>query len=183
MDFLIQLDTQFFLLINGLQNKILNPLALGISAITEGGLSWLVITFLILVLDKTEKKRKIFLMLLALLLNSWIVNVPIKFVLFCRTRPFETLEGVKVIGKIWENCSFPSGHVAASAAAIVILFYLFPKIRKNWLISLSLIFILFLSFSRVYVGMHYPLDVLAGLLIGLISGFLVIFLDKHIKFS
>lgn len=182
MDFLIQLDTQVFLLINGLQNRFLDPFVLGIGWITEGGLLWLLICFLIFIFDKIEKKRKIILILIALLLNSWLVNVPIKIALFCRTRPFEVIEGVKVLGKIWENCSFPSGHVAASVAAILILFYLFPKIRKNWLIILSIIFILFLGFARVYVGMHYPSDVLVGIIIGLISVILVIWLDKQIRF-
>jgi len=183
MNFLIQIDSHLLLLINGLQNKFLNPLTLGISWITEGGLLWLIICFLIFIFYKKEKKRKIILILIALLLNSWIVNVPIKIALFCRTRPFKIVEGVKVLGKIWENCSFPSGHVAASVAALIVLFYLFPKIRKPWLIILSIIFILFLGFARVYVGMHYPSDVLAGVIIGLISAVLVIWLDKQLRFT
>lgn len=182
MDFLIELDTKIFLLINGLQNKFLNPFALGISLITEAAFLWFLIIFLILFFGKIEKKRKILLILLALLLNSWLVNVPIKIALFCRTRPFDVLEGVKVLGKMWKNCSFPSGHLASSTATLLILFYLFPQMRKKWLIILSIIFILFLAFSRIYVGMHYPLDVLAGILIGLISAAIVIWFDKQIKF-
>lgn len=183
MDFLIQLDTQIFLLINQLENRFLDPFVLGIDWITEGGLLWLLICFLIFIFEKIEKKRKIILILLALLLNSWLVNVPIKTVLFCRTRPFDVIEGVKVLGKMWENCSFPSGHVATSVAALLVLFYLFSQLRKNWLIILSIIFILFLGFARIYVGMHYPLDVLAGIIVGSISAALVIWLDKQIKFS
>jgi undecaprenyl-diphosphatase len=93
------------------------------------------------------------------------------------------MEGVRVIGKIWTNCSFPSGHVAASTAVLAALFYLFKKFRKEWLIFLAAIFILFLAFARIYVGMHYPSDVLGGIIVGSISSFLVIRLDKHIKFS
>jgi undecaprenyl-diphosphatase len=182
MDFLIQIDKQILLFINSLQNRFLDPLVLGINWATEGGLLWLILCFFIFLFDKKEKKRKIILILITLLLNSWLVNVPIKFVLFCRTRPFETIEGLRVIGKVWENCSFPSGHVAASVAALLIIAYLF-KLRKNWFILSSILFILFLSFARIYVGMHYPTDVLAGLIIGLISVILVIWLDKQVKFS
>lgn len=181
MDFLIWLDTQLLLLINGLQNRFLDPLALGIGWITEGGLLWLFFCLLIWVFDKKERKRKTILILITLILNSWLVNVPLKFFFF-RLRPYEAIEGVKVLGRIWENSSFPSGHVAASVAVLLIIFYLF-KIRQKGIILSSIIFVLFLSFARIYVGMHYPSDVLAGIIIGIISAILVIWLDKQLKFS
>jgi len=181
MDFLINLDAQIFLLVNHLQNKFLDTLTLGTSLITEGGLLWLLTCFFILIFDRKDKKRKIILILITLLLNSWLVNIPLKLFFF-RQRPFEVIEGAKVLGKIWENSSFPSGHVAASVAALLIIFYLF-KLRKNWLIFFSIIFILLLGFSRIYVGMHYPSDVLGGIIIGLISVIPVIWLDKQLIFS
>ena len=181
MDFLIQLDTQILLFINQLQNRFLDHLVLGINWITEGGLLWLLFCFFIFLLDKKEKKRKIILILITLLLSSWLVNVPMK-AFFFRTRPFEAIEGLRVLGKTWENSSFPSGHVAASVAALLIIAYLF-KIRQKWFIFSSILFILFLSFARIYVGMHYLSDVLAAIPIGMISAALVIWLDKQIRFS
>src|SRR4030042_2444503 len=182
MDFLIQIDTQLLLFINSLQNKFLNPLIQGTNLITEFGLLWLLVCFFIFLFDKKEKKRKIILILLGLIINSWLVDVLMKIVLFCRTRPYEAVAGVKVISKNWSNCSFPSGHVAASVTALIIIFYLF-KIRQKWPLLFSIIFILFLGFSRVYAGMHYPIDILGGIIAGLISAVLIIWLDKQIKFS
>ena len=181
INYLIQLDQQIFLFVNRLQNPILDFLSLVISQITEGGLIWLIICLLIFIFDQKEKKRKVLLLLLGLLLDSWLVNVPIKTLLFCRERPFKVMENVRVIGKVWENCSFPSGHVSATVTALILLFYLY-KIRQRWLIFSSFCFLLVLSFARIYVGMHYFTDILAGIIIGLFSVFLTIFLDKQIKF-
>jgi len=99
MDFIIQLDIQLLLLINGLQNRFLDSLALGINLITEAALLWLFMVLMIFLLDKTEKKRKIFLVLFSLLINSWLINVPLKIVLFCRARPFEVVEGIKLLAE------------------------------------------------------------------------------------
>ena len=181
MDFFIQFDTQILLLINRLQSRFLDPLTLGISWITEGGLLWILICLFIFVFIKEDRKRKITLILLTLLVNSWLVNVPLKFFMF-RTRPYEAIEGVRAIGKIWTNSSFPSGHLAASVAALLILAYLF-RIRQRWFILFSVIFILFLGFARIYVGMHYPTDVLGGVIVGLISTIPIIWIDKQVKFS
>ncbi len=181
MNYLIQLDKQIFLFVNHLQNPVLDFLCLFISQITEGGLIWLIVCLLIFIFDQKEKKRKVFLLLLGLLLDSWLVNVPIKTLLFCRERPFKIMENVKVIGKIWENCSFPSGHISATVTALLLLFYLY-KTRQKWLIFSSFCFVLFLGFARIYVGMHYFTDILGGIIIGVFSVLLIIFLDKQVKF-
>ena len=58
--------------------------------------------------------------------------------------------------------SFPSGHTGSSFAAAVVLFYRMPK--KYGIPALVLAVLI--SLSRVYVGVHYPTDILAGALIG-----------------
>lgn len=136
---------------------------------------------LIFFFSKKERKRKITLILFGLLLNSWIVNVPFKE-LFFRERPYLALDGVKILGVVWENSSFPSGHVAASVTVILIALYLF-KIRRMSLAITAIAFIIILGFSRIYLGMHYPSDVLAGVVVGIVSGIIVILIDKQIVFS
>jgi len=137
MNLLTFFDIKTSLFLNNLNNKFLELLSLGISWITEGGFLWFLLCFLILIFDKKYKKRKFFLLLLTLLLADWIVNVPFKLVLFCRKRPYQVLEGIRVIGKIWNNCSFPSGHLAVSSATLLVIGYLY-NLKKNWFIFLPL---------------------------------------------
>jgi undecaprenyl-diphosphatase len=87
-----------------------------------------------------------------------------------------------VIGKIWGNCSFPSGHLAVSVAAILIISYLY-NLKKGWFIFSSSLFILFLAFARIYVGMHYLSDVLGGIILGFISSLIIIYLERQIKWQ
>jgi undecaprenyl-diphosphatase len=182
MSLLTFFDIKTSLFLNNLNNKFLDLLSLGISWITEGGFLWFLLCFLILIFDKKYKKRKFFLLLLTLLLADWIVNVPFKLVLFCRKRPYQVLEGIRVIGKIWENCSFPSGHLAVSSAALLVIGYLY-NLKKNWFILFATLFILILGFARIYSGMHYLSDVLGGIIIGIISALFIIYFDHYVEWK
>jgi undecaprenyl-diphosphatase len=182
MNLLTFFDIKTSLFLNNLNNKFLDLLSLGISWITEGGFLWFLLCFLILIFDKKYKKRKFFLLLLTLLLADWIVNVPFKLVLFCRKRPYQVLEGIRVIGKIWENCSFPSGHLAVSSAALLVIGYLY-NLKKNWFILFATLFILILGFARIYSGMHYLSDVLGGIIIGIISALFIIYFDHYVEWK
>jgi len=182
MNFLTFFDIKTSLFLNNLNNKFLDLLSLGISWITEGGFLWFLLCFLILIIDKKYKKRKFFLLLLTLLLADWIVNVPFKLVLFCRKRPYQVLEGIRVIGKIWKNCSFPSGHLAVSSAALLVIGYLY-NLKKNWFILFATLFILILGFARIYSGMHYLSDVLGGIIIGIISALFIIYFDHYVEWK
>ena len=180
MNSLITFDLKITLFLNKFGNKFLDLLSLAISWITEGGFLWLILCFLIFILDKKQRKRKIFLLLLTLLLADWIVNIPFKLLLFCRERPHQAIEGIRIIGKVWENCSFPSGHLATSSAALFMVGYLY-NLRKKWFIFLSSLFILLLGFARIYTGMHYFSDVLGGLTIGIFSSLFIIHFDRYVE--
>ena len=66
------------------------------------------------------------------------------------------------------NKSFPSNHAANACALAFIISFFFPKIRKI-VCSMAII----IMFSRIYVGVHYPLDVISGMILGILSGFIV----------
>jgi undecaprenyl-diphosphatase len=85
-----------------------------------------------------------------------------------RKRPYVRLANVEHIVEPFEPYSFPSGHTTASFAAAVTLSFAFSQL------SILFIFIAFLvAVSRIYLGVHYPSDILSGIIIALIFSFAV----------
>jgi len=81
---------------------------------------------------------------------------------FDRPRPFDVVAHPEPLITGTLASSFPSGHAATSAAGAVILSVLVGRRIWPWLLALAVL----IGFSRVYVGVHYPGDVLAGAAIG-----------------
>lgn len=97
----------------------------------------------------------------ALSLETILVNMVLKPIV-ARTRPFIINETIEVLTRAPKDFSFPSGHTASMAAvAAVILFCMDGKYKITAMIAALL-----MAFSRVYVGVHYPTDVFAGIIIG-----------------
>ena len=92
--------------------------------------------------------------------GSWIVAEGTKH-LFNRTRPFLWDTEIAPLIKTPSSSSFPSGHSATAAAGSLTLATLYPALAPVFLVCGLLV-----ALSRIYLGVHYPFDVLAGALIG-----------------
>lgn len=92
--------------------------------------------------------------------------------IFGRYRPpmllKEDLFGFSFFGKGYMLHSFPSGHSATAASLVVVACYLMPRFKWLWLVLGLLI-----AISRIFVGAHYPSDVIAGWTVGLIFSVMV----------
>jgi undecaprenyl-diphosphatase len=72
------------------------------------------------------------------------------------------------------DLSFPSGHAATSFAGATLLSAFLPRLRLPLYLLAALV-----AWSRVYVGVHYPLDILAGALLGTVVALLFVYLERH----
>jgi undecaprenyl-diphosphatase len=101
---------------------------------------------------------------------SWILAEGAKF-LFNRARPFISDTEIAPLIKTPSSSSFPSGHAATAAAGAITLSAVYPAFAPALVLSGVIV-----ALSRVYLGVHYPFDVLAGLLIGTATAVVVLIL-------
>ena len=106
----------------------------------------------------SENKRDWLIRLWLSVIASAIVVYALKIVFF-RARPFSVLEILPLTQA--EGSGFPSGHATAVFSTLAILDKEFPKLKWFWLGFACLV-----AFSRLYLGLHYLTDVVAGALIG-----------------
>lgn len=163
------LDTAIFFLIN---KTLANPVLDWIMPLTQT-LPYVFLTLLIIFFFFRKKDRSLAVLLtIAVVVSSIVVGV-IKDAVG-RERPYQVLDVRQLVDE-HDNRSFPSNHAQLSflLAAIVFRFY-----RKFGII---LFFIaLLISFGRIYLGVHYPSDVMGGALIGILLAILILKIRKRI---
>jgi len=132
----------------------------GLSAIGRGGFGWLVIAAVLTVM-KRLRPREWAQLALVFLVTSAITNLVLQPVIG-RERPFVRSLDVAVIGDRPTSSSFPSGHAANAFAAAVVLSRFASAPALAWWVLASAI-----AYSRIYLGVHYPSDVVGGALVGI----------------
>lgn len=159
---LLEIESAILLWIqNNLRCGLLTPLMRVITTLGNGGAFWIALTVLLLIFRRT---RRIGVYCAAsMLLTLLVVNLCIK-PLAARTRPYELIEGLQILVSRPHDYSFPSGHSANSLTCAWTIFRLAPK--KYGVPALVLAVLI--ALSRLYVGVHYPTDVLAGVAIGVL---------------
>jgi undecaprenyl-diphosphatase len=155
------LDTRAFLTINGLPHPPLADLmADTITIVTTGGWIWLLGIALTRRAGLHDRRGALRLAAPCIVGATWFVDVPVK-ALFRRRRPFIDIVRALVVGRRPDGWSFPSGHSAAAFSGAWILSTLWPS-RTPLFFTLAAS----VGFSRVYVGAHYPGDVISGATLG-----------------
>jgi undecaprenyl-diphosphatase len=96
---------------------------------------------------------------------------------FDRQRPYEVVPDADPLLRWDISSSFPSGHAAASAAGAVILGYLLGG-RWAWAVGLLAVAV---AFGRVYIGVHYPFDVLTGAAVGVVVGLAAVAVVRRLR--
>ena len=145
-----------------------------ITHLGDKGYLWIAIGLVLLFFKKTRAVG--FSVLLALLINLFITNIGLKNII-ARPRPFNVNPELVTLIKHPSSFSFPSGHTSGSLTAAFVLYHLMPKKIGVPAVVLATM----IAFSRMYVGVHYPTDVLGGIAVAVVASTLGIMIVQYVK--
>lgn len=175
MDWLLQLDGNILLWIQeNIRKEFLDPAVMFLTSLGNAGWFWIALFVVFLFFPKYRKTGITGFMALAigfLITNLWLKNS------VARIRPYEVVKGLRLIGNAAVDFSFPSGHSTCSMAAAVVLW----KECRGIFGKCALVLAVLICLSRLYIGIHYPTDVLAGMLIGIFSAFAALWVMNRKK--
>ena len=137
-----------------------------ITFLGDGGLLWILTALALLLIPRTRRGG------LDVALGTLLPWLLVEYVLkelTHRPRPFTALTEVVPLIALPSGYSFPSGHACAAFAAATALTLAFPDKSGNR----AFIPAVLISLSRVYLGVHYPLDILAGAAFGMLGAWIV----------
>lgn len=174
MEWILNIDNSILDFIqNNLRSSILDKIMILITSLGNAGIIWILIALLFISIRKYRKYGYIILGSLALCLI--LGNITLKN-LVGRIRPFNANEKLNLlIISAPQDFSFPSGHTMCSFAAATVIYNMNKKAGV-----LAIILSILIGFSRLYLYVHYPSDVLVGMIIGILLGYISIMLYKYI---
>lgn len=163
MDAIFNIDAHILLWIQeNIRCGLLDPIMKGITHLGDSGILWIAVTVILLLFKKTRRVGiacAVSMILGMIVTNVWLKNW------VARVRPYEVIEGLTTIVGKQHDFSFPSGHSTNSLAAAAVIFAMVP--RKYGVPTLILAVLI--ALSRLYVGVHYPTDILGGLIVGTLA--------------
>jgi undecaprenyl-diphosphatase len=164
------MDTSLFLLINhGCQNNVLDTLMFFVTNKSY-------ILYIVIVVPLFFKDWRKGLLVFSLSAVGFFTADGIGDILkhlLARPRPCHELQSVRLLGDCLTSFSFPSGHAATSFAVASIIGHYSRRAAVPAFLLAALV-----AFSRIYVGVHYPSDVLGGAVLGCATGGFIIFLHQ-----
>lgn len=148
-----------------------------ITVLGNAGIFWIICAVLLLIPKKTRKTG--LMMGVALILGLIFCNMTLK-PLVGRIRPYDVAGIQPYLIEVQHDFSFPSGHTTASFEGATVLLLR----HKKWGVAAMVLAIL-IAFSRMYLYVHYPSDILGGVILGVLFGWLgcviVTAIEKKIK--
>ena len=156
-----------FQMLDGLQTihtSFLDTFMISITKLGDAGIVWIILTVILLLIPKTRKA------------GGYMAVALIADLIVARPRPYSINKTVQLLVTPLKDYSFPSGHTAASFASVSALYFA----GKKKVAAGALILSIFIAFSRLYLYVHYPTDVLGGLIIGLLCGWIADVIIKKI---
>ena len=179
---ILSFDKELLLLINSANNQLFDIIMLFISS----KLGWLPLYLLLLFFIIKDYGKKLWLILIVVALTILLadqISVQLFKNVFQRLRPChdESLAGLLHMAK---SCGGKYGFISSHATnsfAIAIFVILLLRKKHAWIWAVMLLYGFLIIYSRVYLGVHYPTDVVAGAIVGSTIGLLTYFLFKFIN--
>lgn len=151
-------ELDFLILLENSRNGFLNKLFEAATMLGEHSVFVVIVAVLYFMIDKELAKKLLFITMISLNVNGIVKN-------FVKApRPFASSKITCVRPGTATGYSFPSGHTQSFSTWSTALAY---KFRRVWIAALSALGIILVAFSRMYLGAHYPRDVIAGAILGI----------------
>ncbi len=172
MDAILNFDAAALLYIQeNLRCAFLNPIMTFVTRLGDAGFIWILLGIILLFPKKT--RRGGFDMIMCLAVTFVLTDVILKD-LVGRIRPYEVIEGLNILVAPETSFSFPSGHTSSSFTCATALSLSFGK-KGAW----SFLPAALIALSRLYVGVHYPTDILGGIVVGVLAALGTYYLLKR----
>ena len=150
-----------------LRTDMLTPLMKFVTFLGNGGWFWILCAVVLLAIPRTRKTG--YAAVLSLIFGVIVTNLLLKNIV-ARPRPFAEIEALIPLIAKPTDFSFPSGHTTASFAVALVMLRMLPKKIGIPAVVLAAL----VAFSRLYLGVHYPTDVLAGFVVALVGSSLAV---------
>lgn len=156
----------------GVRQPWLDPVVKVFTSLGNAGVVWIVLSIAMLFWRPT--RRAGLLAGCALIFSLLFTNLGLKLIV-TRPRPYTVMEGLIPLLTSGDPNSFPSGHTCAAFSAGLVWARTLPK---PWMRRVAVIQAVLMGLSRLYVGVHYPSDVLGGALVGTVCAALALYIGR-----